>query len=56
MLKPPISRMGGKSKLRKTIIEMIPEHKCYKEVQVNYSVCREKEGRGKYKELIITNY
>lgn len=32
MLKPPISRMGGKSKLRKTIIEMIPEHTCYVEV------------------------
>lgn len=31
MLKPPISRMGGKSKLRKTIIEMIPEHTCYVE-------------------------
>lgn len=31
MLKPPISRMGGKSKLRKTIIEMIPEHVCYVE-------------------------
>ncbi len=32
MLKPPISRMGGKSKLRKTIIEMIPEHECYIEL------------------------
>jgi DNA adenine methylase len=32
MLKPPIVRMGGKSKLRKTIIEMIPEHTCYAEV------------------------
>lgn len=32
MMKPPISRMGGKSKLRKTIIEMIPEHDCYVEV------------------------
>lgn len=32
MLKPPISRMGGKSKLRKTIIEMIPEHTCYAEI------------------------
>ena len=32
MLKPPISRMGGKSKLRKTIIEMIPEHSCYIEL------------------------
>lgn len=31
MLKPPISRMGGKSKLRKTIISMIPQHKCYVE-------------------------
>lgn len=31
MMKPPISRMGGKSKLRKTIIEMIPEHTCYVE-------------------------
>ncbi len=31
MLVPPISRMGGKSKLRKTIIEMIPEHICYVE-------------------------
>jgi len=32
MLKPPISRMGGKSRLRKTIIEMIPEHTCYVEL------------------------
>lgn len=32
MLKPPISRMGGKSKLRKTIIGMIPEHICYVEL------------------------
>ena len=32
MLKPPICRMGGKSKLRKTIIEMIPEHTCYVEL------------------------
>lgn len=32
MLKPPISRMGGKSKLRKTIIELIPEHICYVEL------------------------
>ena len=32
MLKTPISRMGGKSKLRKTIIEMIPEHTCYVEL------------------------
>lgn len=32
MLKPPIARMGGKSKLRKTIIEMIPEHVCYAEI------------------------
>ncbi|MGL6187077.1 MAG: DNA adenine methylase [Clostridium chrysemydis] len=32
MMKPPISRMGGKSKLRKTIIEMIPKHTCYIEL------------------------
>lgn len=32
MLKPPISRMGGKSRLRKQIIELIPEHVCYGEV------------------------
>ncbi|MGU9539629.1 DNA adenine methylase [Clostridium tepidum] len=32
MLKPPICRMGGKSKLRKTIIAMIPEHTCYVEL------------------------
>lgn len=32
MMKPPIPRMGGKSKLRKTIIKMIPEHTCYVEV------------------------
>lgn len=31
MLKPPIARMGGKSKSRKRIIEMIPEHICYVE-------------------------
>ncbi|MTI53758.1 DNA adenine methylase [Geosporobacter ferrireducens] len=29
MLKPPIARMGGKSRLRKQIISMIPEHTCY---------------------------
>ncbi len=27
-----------------------------KEVEVNYSVSKKAEGRGKYKELIITNY
>ena len=27
-----------------------------KEVEVNYSVSRAAEGRGKYRELIITNY
>lgn len=32
MLKPPITRMGGKSKLRNTIIGMIPEHTCYIEL------------------------
>lgn len=32
MLKPPISRMGGKSKLRKTIIDLLPEHTCYVEL------------------------
>lgn len=32
MLKPPIVRMGGKSRLRKIIIEMIPEHTCYVEL------------------------
>ncbi|TCO79143.1 hypothetical protein [Marinisporobacter balticus] len=29
MLKPTISRMGGKSRLRKQMIELIPEHTCY---------------------------
>ena len=32
MMNPPICRMGGKSRLRKTIIEMIPEHTCYIEL------------------------
>lgn len=32
MLKPPITRMGGKSRLRKKVIEMIPEHTCYVEL------------------------
>lgn len=32
MLKPPICRVGGKSRLRKTIVEMIPEHTCYIEL------------------------
>lgn len=32
MLKPPICRVGGKSKLRNTIIEMIPIHTCYVEL------------------------
>lgn len=31
-LKPPIARMGGKSKLRDEIIRQLPEHKCYCEV------------------------
>lgn len=31
-LKPPIARVGGKSKLRKTIIKMLPEHTCYVEL------------------------
>lgn len=32
MMKPPIVRMEGKSKLRKTIIGMIPKHTCYVEL------------------------
>ncbi|WP_252225386.1 MULTISPECIES: DNA adenine methylase [unclassified Clostridium] len=32
MLNAPITRMGGKSKLRKIIIGMIPEHTCYIEL------------------------
>ena len=32
MLNPPICRVGGKSKLRKTILGMIPEHTCYIEL------------------------
>ena len=32
MLKPPISRMGEKSKLRNTIISMLLEHICYVEL------------------------
>ena len=31
MLKPPIARMGGKSRLRNEIISRIPEHTCYVE-------------------------
>lgn len=31
MLKPPIARMGGKSRLRKEIIKRIPNHICYAE-------------------------
>ncbi|MCR1952740.1 DNA adenine methylase [Clostridium sp. DSM 100503] len=31
MLNPPINRMGGKSRLRKRIINMMPEHTCYVE-------------------------
>lgn len=31
MLKPPIKRLGGKSRLRKQIINIIPEHTCYVE-------------------------
>lgn len=30
-MKPPINRMGGKSRLRKEIISMIPNHICYVE-------------------------
>ena len=121
MIKPPISRMGGKSKLRNKIIkyhtpkikrlleyefsgrDIFEEYKnatlehltdihrairflylinnsfagkgkfiltindhekvreWYKdfnieEVDVNYSISKEQSGRGKYKELIITNY
>lgn len=32
MLNPPVCRVGGKSKLRKTILGMIPEHVCYIEL------------------------
>lgn len=32
MMKPPIVRMGGKYRLRKTIIDMLPEHNCYVEL------------------------
>lgn len=32
MMRPPIVRMGGKSRLRNTIIQMIPDHKCYVEL------------------------
>lgn len=32
MLSPPICRVGGKSKLRKTILGMIPKHVCYIEL------------------------
>jgi len=32
MLKPPIARLGGKSRSRKQIINMIPEHNCYIEL------------------------
>ena len=31
ILKPPINRMGGKSRLRKIIIDKIPDHICYVE-------------------------
>ncbi len=31
MLKPPITRLGGKSKSRKEIISMMPDHVCYVE-------------------------
>lgn len=32
MIQPPISRLGGKSKSRKKIISMIPDHTCYIEL------------------------
>lgn len=32
MLNPPLARMGGKSKLRKTIIEYMPDHDTYIEL------------------------
>ncbi|MFC4805471.1 DNA adenine methylase [Filifactor villosus] len=32
IIKPPISRLGGKSRLKGTIISMLPEHDCYVEV------------------------
>ncbi len=32
MLNSPINRMGGKSRLRKTIIGMLPKHICYVEL------------------------
>ncbi|MGE5633241.1 MAG: DNA adenine methylase [Caulobacteraceae bacterium] len=31
MIKPPIARMGGKSRLRQFIISLIPNHTCYTE-------------------------
>jgi DNA adenine methylase len=32
MLNAPIKWVGGKYKLRKRIVELIPEHSCYVEV------------------------
>lgn len=32
MIKPPIARLGGKSRSRQLIIQMLPEHICYNEV------------------------
>lgn len=31
MLKPPIPRLGGKSRLRKQVLSMLPKHDCYVE-------------------------
>lgn len=58
-LKPPIPRLGGKSRLRKGIIELIPDHTCYVEPFFGAGWVyfgKKKESRKKYGELIITNY
>ncbi len=59
MLRDKLSNIKGKFLLTINDHENIREwYKDFniKEVQVNYSVSKETKGRGKYKELIITNY
>ena len=59
LLRDKLSNIKGKFLL--TINDHEKVREWYKgfnieEVDVNYSISKEKSGRGKYKELIITNY
>ncbi len=57
MFKPLIVRIGGKLRLRKTIIDMLPEHTCYevKFVKEEHLLLLEKLKLLKSKFILIIN-